>query len=140
MGLRNAGITGEILIFGVTPVSMARELAEYRVTQAILNGQYAHELSEAARAAGVAVEGHLKLDTGMGRIGFVVGRPSGSTEALLEACRLPGLKITGAFSHFSSSDDPSEEGIAYTREQYRRFKTATDALKAAGAGPLFLHL
>lgn len=140
VGLRNAGITGEILIFGVTPASMARELAEYRVTQAILNLQYAHELSEAARAAGVTVEGHLKLDTGMGRIGFVVGRPSGSTEALLEACRLPGLKITGAFSHFSSSDDPSEEGVAYTREQYRRFRTATTALKAAGAGPLFLHL
>ena len=140
VGLRHAGIDGEILIFGVTPPELAKELAENDITQAILNADYAKALSDAAVAAGVTVKGHLKLDTGMGRIGFVVGRPSGSPETLLSACRLPGLSVTGAFSHFSSSDDVSEEGIAYTREQYRRFKEATDGLKAAGVSPLFCHL
>ena len=140
VGLRHAGIDGEILIFGVTPPELAKELAENDITQAILNADYAKALSDAAVAAGVIVKGHLKLDTGMGRIGFVVGRPSGSPETLLSACRLPGLSVTGAFSHFSSSDDVSGEGIAYTREQYRRFKEATDGLKAAGVSPLFCHL
>ncbi len=140
VGLRNAGIGGEILIFGVTPPTLAKELAEYRVTQAILNFDYARQLSQAAQQAGVTVEGHLKLDTGMGRIGFVVGRPSGAKETLAAACRLPGLRVTGAFSHFSSSDDLSEEGVRYTREQYLRFRSATEELKAAGISLPFLHL
>lgn len=139
-GLRSAGINGEILIFGVTPPGFAKDLAEYRVAQAILNLEYAKELSAAAQAAGVCVEGHLKLDTGMGRIGFVAGRPSGSIPVLLEACHLPGLRIIGAFSHFSSSDDVSEEGIAYTREQYRRFRDTLDGLAAAGFPIPFAHL
>lgn len=139
-GLRNAGIEGEILIFGVTPPALAKELARHRVTQAILNLDYARQLSQVAQQAGVTVDGHLKLDTGMGRIGFVVGRPSGTKETLAAACQLPGLRITGAFSHFSSSDDLSEEGMRYTREQYLRFRAATEELKKTGISLPFLHL
>ncbi len=76
----------------------------------------------------------------MGRIGFVAGRPSGSPDVLAKVCRLPGLDITGAFSHFSSSDDPTSEGRAYTETQHRRFQEAIDGLEKAGVHLPFLHL
>lgn len=140
ISLRAAGIRGQILIFGFTPPSLAKELAQHRIIQAVLGEEYARELGAAAIKAGVQVEGHLKLDTGMGRIGFVIGHDGGGLEPLAEACALPGLSITGAFSHFSSSDDLSEEGIAYTMEQTRRFSQAISGLRARGIPLPFCHL
>ena len=68
--LRREGIEQPILILGMTRPDCAAVLAKERVTQAIYSPEYAQALSQAAEAAGVTVEGHLKIDTGMGRIGF----------------------------------------------------------------------
>ncbi len=136
VSLRTAGIQGNILIFGFTPPSLAASLEEYRITQAVFNADYAAELNAAAEKAGVCVQGHLKIDTGMGRIGFSWDNPAEAAHC----CKLPALRITGAFSHFSSSDDPSEAGVAYTRMQRSRFDELLSQLAERGISIPFRHL
>ncbi|MGI5895053.1 MAG: alanine racemase [Candidatus Merdivicinus sp.] len=140
ISLRDAGIRGEILIFGYTPPSLAGVLAEHRITQAVFNADYAAQLDAAAKKAGVSVLGHLKIDTGMGRIGFACGHPADRLDEIIRSCRYPALQITGIFSHFSSSDDPSEEGIAYTRMQQQRFDAVVEGLRRNGIEIPFRHL
>lgn len=140
VSLRSAGVQGDILIFGFTPPSMAKELASYQVSQAILNKDYAQELSDYASKAGVTVKGHIKLDTGMGRIGFSCVDLPKCLDEISQCCQMPGLEITGIFSHFSSSDDPSPEGIAYTKMQKERFDAVVEGLKSRGISIPFRHL
>ena len=70
MSLRTEGITKPILILGYTPVDCANILAEQKITQALIGMEYCKALQEAAAKAGVVVDGHIKLDTGMTRVGF----------------------------------------------------------------------
>lgn len=72
---------------------------------------------------------HLKADTGMGRIGFSAFEGELPLRELSEVCSLPGLSVVGAFTHFSSADDLSEEGMEYTRDQIRRFDGFVAALE-----------
>jgi len=70
MSLRTEGITKPILILGYTPVDCANILAEQKITQALIGMEYCKALQTAAEKAGVVVDGHIKLDTGMTRVGF----------------------------------------------------------------------
>lgn len=133
--LRRHGITRPILILGYADPSQAAVLAEYNIATAILSLDYAKALSAAAEAAGVTVQGHLKLDTGMGRIGFVVRSAAELEQALpaLTACyRLPGLKITGVFQHFAAADSETTENERYTDAQHALFAETVRRLRAAG--------
>lgn len=120
--LREAGIQSEILILGYTPAEYARQLSSLRISQCVFSVDYARELSDYAKKQQVVVETHLKLDTGMGRIGFDC-----RTDALkgLEEAEsvlfLPNLEFTGVMTHFSVADSDSAEDTAFTREQYSRF-------------------
>ena len=69
MSLRNEGITKPILILGYTPVDTVKILAEKEITQALVGMDYCKALQAEAEKAGVTVEGHIKLDTGMTRVG-----------------------------------------------------------------------
>jgi len=131
--LRRGGITRPILILGMTRPDCAAELAGEGVTQAIYSPEYARALAGAAEAAGVTVEGHLKIDTGMGRIGFGVrGDLDAAVAPLLECRSLKGLSITGAFQHFSAADSLTEEDVRYTAGQYETFRRVVERLEAAG--------
>ncbi len=131
--LRRSGIAQPILILGMTRPECAGTLAEERITQAVYSLEYARALSQAAEHAGVTVEGHLKIDTGMGRIGFGACRDfEGAVSGLLECRSLPGLSITGAFQHFSVADSLSEEDRRYTEGQYALFRRVVERLEAAG--------
>ena len=131
--LRREGVAQPILILGMTRPACAAALAEEQITQAIYSPEYARALSEAANAAGVTVEGHLKIDTGMGRIGFGARRdPEAAAGALLECRRLKGLSITGAFQHFSVADSLTEDDVRYTQEQYALFRRMVEQLETAG--------
>ena len=73
-------------------------------------------LSEAACAAGGKVKVHLKADTGMGRIGFALRTDfDAALTGMLDACRLPGLDVTGLFQHFAVADDDSADSGRYSR-------------------------
>ena len=131
--LRRSGVNRPILILGMTRPACAGTLAEEGITQAVYSLEYARALSRAAESAGVTVEGHLKIDTGMSRIGFGACRDfEGAVSGLLECRRLKGLSITGAFQHFPVADSLSEEDLRYTEGQYALFRRVVERLEAAG--------
>ena len=127
--LRRGGVRGDILILGATPAEYAEELAAANVAQALYDPDYAAELSAAAVAAGVRVRVHLKLDTGMRRIGFDAERQLDEAAA---ACRRPGLDAEGVFTHFATADGDGDPDGAFTERQFARFTAAIDALAAQG--------
>lgn len=131
--LRRGGIEQPILILGMTRPECAGALAAEGVTQAVYSLEYARALSRAAEAAGVTVEGHLKIDTGMGRIGFGACRDfEGVVSGLLECRGMKGLSVTGAFQHFSVADSLTEDDRRYTEGQYALFRRVVERLEAAG--------
>lgn len=138
--LRKAGITGEVLILGYTPTEAAQLLAKEQITQTVFSTEYANALEAAAAAAGVTVPVHLKLDTGMGRIGFDVRHGETPLAELLAVCRLPHLKVTGIFTHFACADsfDPADE--RYTDEQTAHFDRVVQALREAGVELETVHI
>ena len=71
MELRYAGITSPVLVLGHTPVEYAKILAKNNISQTVMSKEYAQQLSDAARAGDFSLNIHVKLDTGMNRIGFV---------------------------------------------------------------------
>ena len=111
--LRQAGIEAPILILGITPPEFAGELAGLNVTQSVPSLGYARAL---AQGLDKPLKCHLKLDSGMGRIGF--GCKGGCTEDMLQALELGKLDFEGVFTHFAVSDCPDED---FTAEQFRRF-------------------
>ena len=120
--LRRAGIRGEILILGWTPPEQARLLVRWRLAQAVVSRTYAEALNHSAHKVKV----HLAVDTGMHRLGL----PWDDPDALAELFALPGLRVTGVFSHLCVSDSPAPADRAFTREQARRFAALVRDLPA----------
>lgn len=124
LDLRAGGITKPILILGHTSAEYASQLASHTVTQTVVDESAAEELSEAARAAGVTVDVHIKLDTGMSRAGLLAQGAENGMEAAKAAeriCRLPNLHVSGMYTHFSVADTPSEDAYtAWQLENYMR--------------------
>jgi alanine racemase len=122
--LRRHGITLPILMLGYTPADMTSVLIENHVTQDVPSLEMAKAYSKEAAAAGGTLKVHLKLDTGMGRLGFQCDEAhfDRSLEEILEAIRLPGLDWEGVFMHFCVSDEPdSIKCRAFTELQHERF-------------------
>ncbi len=131
--LRLAGIDCPILVISYTPPAEAARLASYGVTQTVVSPDHGEELSRAAVAAGVKLAVHIKVDTGMSRVGFACRREDdlpAAVEAVETVCRLPGLCAQGIFTHFTSADEP--EGEAFTRQQFALFTAMVDSLAARG--------
>ena len=135
-------MTGHILILGHTDPAYAAELIGNDLTQAVFSGAYAQALSENARAAGGRVKAHLKVDTGMGRLGFDArseGHIEACVSALADCCGLPGLRVTGLFQHFAVADSHAPADIAYTAGQHDRFVKVAEALKGRGIALETVH-
>ena len=130
--VRKAGLKQPILVLSYTPPEEAARLAEYDITQTIINAEHGRRLEEAAAAAGVTVRVHLKIDTGMTRVGFsyTADDPAATLDEIESVCRLPHLYAEGVFTHFAVSDE--ETGEAFTRRQYALFMQAGDALRVRG--------
>ena len=132
--LRRGDVSLPILILGYTPPEYAPEEAALHIRQEVHSLEYGKALSEALRGSGHTLEVHVKLDTGMSRLGFFGYDHPETPEELRVLGGLPGLHIEGAFMHFAVSDTPSEE--AYTQLQHRRFLSA---LAAADLHPEIVH-
>lgn len=135
--LRQAGITLPILCLGNTPVELAPMLLEYQVTQAVGDLATGQALSDAAVAAGKSLTIHVKLDTGMSRLGFLweAGREEETADEIAQLCRLPGLAAEGLFTHFADADGSE----AYTMAQFDRFLAARAALEERGIAFKICH-
>ena len=131
--LRLNGISKPILILGYTNPCEAYTLYEHNITQTIYSVQYAEKLSEAAVASNITVNVHVKIDTGMSRLGFYLHDLYGSDNFVNEAfsaCTLPNLKPTGIFTHFAISDET--RGSEFTMHQFEMFMRAIQLLKRKG--------
>lgn len=136
--LRQAGVTLPILCLGNTLPEYAGELLGHDMIQAVGDLDTARALSDAALTAGTRLSVHIKLDTGMSRLGFFWSRDGDNGPVLEQLCALaslPGLKVEGMFTHFSDADGSEE----YTMEQFSRFLSARDALEQRGVRPPVLH-
>ena len=129
--LRLAGITTPILVLGFSPRSAARGLAENDITQCVFSMSEAQGFAEELKDFGRKLKVHIKLDTGMSRLGFrAKGDGADQLEDVARVCQMNELDVEGAFTHFSVADEA--DGLAFTKLQYDRFLTALDALKARG--------
>lgn len=116
--LRNAEVSTPILILGYTDPQCAYELAAHGITQCVFSYEYGNNLSKYAVEQGVEVKIHIKLDTGMGRIGFQC--TSEELDQAAKICTMPGLNHEGIFTHFASADE-GEGGKEYTLGQFNKF-------------------
>ena len=127
LDLRFDGITGEVLILGNIEGTAVRELAGNNITVCVYDLPCAKRLDLAAKEAGCVLKCHIKLDTGMGRLGFNCRENADSKIFKEEICQLSDLKnleITGAFTHFATADRDSDEEGEFAGEQYQRFTEA----------------
>lgn len=121
--LRNNGINLPILILGYTPVECAKILSNNNISQSCYDFKYAVELSEFAKKYNVTVNIHIKLDTGMSRIGIMCQqfeRDNQSIDVIEKICKLPNLYHQGIFTHFAVSDE-AEDGKDFTLHQFECF-------------------
>ena len=134
MQLRELGISKSILILGYTPPELANVLAENDISQAVFDFEYAQSLSKCAVDDGVSVKGHIKIDTGMGRIGFVHRSIDDNTaiDEISKVSKLDGITLEGAFMHFASSDKDGDSNGDFTKKQYTLFCDALDKLEKQG--------
>ena len=132
--LRRAGIETPVLVLGYTPADKAGTLSRENVSQCVYSLEYARDLSRFAQEAGVKVNIHLKIDTGMSRLGFYyqdISRDEAAVEEVKEACSLPGLVPQGIFTHFAVSDE-GQAGDAFTMRQFGCLKEMIESLARAG--------
>lgn len=131
--LRRVGISKPVLILGYTPPEKAKELVFNDISQAVYSIEYAQALSDNASLSGVQVNAHIKIDTGMSRIGFLYHDSVDdyeSVQAIVKVCSLPGIRPEGIFTHFSSAD--CGDGELFTRLQYDLFLSMVDRLRSEG--------
>ncbi len=128
--LRQLGLSQRILILSYTPPEAVATLAEQNITTAVVSLEHAEALSARAVAEGVYLTVHLKVDTGMGRVGLR------EDSDILAAARLPHLKTEGIFTHFATADTEDE---AFVRVQYAAFAAHVAAAEAAGVHFAFKH-
>ena len=132
--LRQHGIIQPIFVLGYTPPECAKQLSALSLTQAIFSEDYAEKLSRCAQDGGVAVDTHIKIDTGMNRMGLIFQAHDQRAETIRSVERmvhLPALNHTGLFTHFAVSDE-GEAGEEFTRSQYACFVAVRDALAEKG--------
>ena len=132
--LRVAGVTTPILILGHTPVEFASNLVQLRLTQSVWDLETARALSAAAQAEGRALKIHLKVDTGMSRLGLLCDEEhrAETVETISDICALPGLEHEGIFTHFADADGSEE----FTMQQFTCFLDLLKALEERGLSVL----
>jgi alanine racemase len=134
IALREAGITRPILCLGGFWSGHAADLIKYDLTTALFCLDSAAELDARARAAGRTIRFHLKIDTGMGRLGVPL---AGLPEFIRALTKFDRIKLDGLMTHFAAADD-AETG--YTASQIGLFKNAVEILRELGFDPTWRHL
>jgi alanine racemase len=131
--LREAGVRAPVLVFGALSISDLDGILTHRLTPTISTPGAARALQRAAERHGTALGCHLKIDTGMNRLGF---RHDNLARTLPELAASAHLRIDAAYTHFATADNPDHPAFA---EQRARFEAACDALPALGIRPVARH-
>jgi alanine racemase len=117
----------ETMVLGYTPDNLAEELIKYNIIQTIYTLEQAKEFSKIALSLNKKITVHIKLDTGMNRLGMVYCDETIAT--ILKMSKLDGLIIEGIFTHFAVADEVNKE---YTKEQVKKYKYIVDKLEQNG--------
>jgi alanine racemase len=125
--IRHMGIDVPILVLSYTDPARADEIIENRVTQTVFSLDLAQALSAAAVRLGKSAKIHVKVDTGMIRVGFMPGHKA--VRNIIEIGKMPGVILDGIFTHFASAD---ESDSSYTKMQFERFLNLCGELAQAG--------
>ena len=134
--LREAGINAPILVFGYVPAWQMREAVRLGLTITLYAVESAQALSRAACALGQTVKVHVKVDTGMGRLGIRAEQLSEILELLHEIIDLPGLELEGIFTHFATADMQDQ---AHARVQLTRFQNVLQVIGEKHIRPGVVH-
>lgn len=139
--LRANGITLPILMLGFTPADQAERILKNDMTQAVPSYELAKAFSDAAVRLGRKMRVHVKLDTGMGRLGFQCDDAhfEASLRDILALLKLPGLDVEGVFTHFCVSDEDAAECVAFTKLQHERFVRMIGAAEERSGFKFRLH-
>jgi alanine racemase len=133
VALRAAGVTRPILVFGALSVSDLEGLFEHDLTPTCSTPQAGRALQSAAVRHGRRLGYHLKIDTGLNRLGF---RHDNLDRTLPELFASPNLECAAVYTHFATADDPSHPLF---EQQRTRFGAARERIAAMGAAPLLVH-
>lgn len=131
--LRKQKIATPILVLGYTEIGRLREIIKNNITVSVFDSEIARKLSDEATAKGEKISVHLKIDTGMNRIGFHYT----DEKAIFDAYLMNGLDICGTFTHFSTA---AEKDSTYTEIQYARFTKIIEKLESRGFNPGICHV
>jgi alanine racemase len=132
--LRQAGIHQPILVVTGVYLEQLGQFIEHRLTPVAHDLEALKLLDRAAQGRGAALNVHIKIDTGMGRLGFL---PAEIDSWLPSLKKLKALKIEGVFSHFSRAESVQGD---YTQKQLRIFQDVVARLRSQGIAPPLAHL
>ncbi len=130
--LRKKGVKGDILILGYTPTDRLEELIRFKLTQTVTSAEDAERL----QAFGKKLMVHIKIDTGMNRL----GEPWNRTEKVLSMYRHSHLQVLGTFSHLAVADSLEPDDVSFTRTQIARFNDLVGLIRDDGRPTGMLHL
>ena len=137
--LRRGGVRAPILILGYTPPMYAENMIYLDLTQEVHSLEYAQELDHALSGTNFVLNVHLKLDTGMTRIGFDSYGDEAQLQEIVCAAKLPHLHVEGVFTHFCVADSNQEADREFTKQQYSRFVSALNYLEDYNIKPELRH-
>ncbi len=129
IAVRNFCPEAEILILGYTPPEYAHEIAMYNIIQGVVSKEYAESLTKNTPDP---IRCHIKIDTGMGRIGLRYDSPQECAAEIAEIMKIGKINVEGIYTHFAVADSDSADNIAYTDRQEQFIIKTDDALKEMG--------
>ena len=144
--LRKAGLQAPILVLGYTPADLAQELIEFDLTQTVYSYANAESFSSHASKLGKKISVHIKMDSGMGRLGLVADALLGQKKireanpdaivTIENIARLQGLEVQGLFTHFATADSADK---SYANRQLEIFLDFLHQLERTGLQPPIRH-
>lgn len=136
--LRSRGVDVPILVLGATGEESVDDLINFNITPNVFDYEFAKALSYAAERKEKVTKVHIKIDTGMTRLGFVAGEDNTDIiDEIVKISNLPYIEVEGIFSHFATSDETDGE---YTLLQYRRFMDVAQGLEERGVKIPIKHI
>lgn len=133
IALRSTGIAAPVQLLSEPPESAIPELLEHRLTPTVTSRQFAVALGQYAASRGAQATYHLKIDTGMNRIGVLAEKAAEFAASLSD---FPGLLLEGTYTHFATADVPGDWDV---QRQLRRFEDALQAMRDEGVDPGIVH-
>jgi len=134
--LRKAGISAPILVFGYVPLWQMREAVRLGLTITLYSGESARALSRAALALGQTVKAHVKIDTGMGRLGIRSEQIDEILALMREIVALPGIELEGFYTHFAMADTHDQ---THAHMQLARFQHVLQVIEGQQLRPPIVH-